>query len=105
MCDCPPSPNSTRAAGDHPMSIIRRIPCLFGIHNWWGAGGNEHVCLECGASRDDVTVLSCPSCGAFHVLFGGRRQWTNCLPPLSFTCVECASLMEEARSIAEACEV
>ncbi len=32
------------------MSIIARLLCLIGFHNWWGASG-EQVCLECGKSR------------------------------------------------------
>jgi hypothetical protein len=28
-----------------------RIICLLGWHNWWGAGGDELVCLDRGRKR------------------------------------------------------
>ena len=24
------------------------LACVVGWHNWWDAGGGQHVCLDCG---------------------------------------------------------
>jgi len=42
-----------------------------------------------------ITILSCPHCGAFHVLING--------PPRSLKCIDCDGLMEDDVSLADAC--